>query len=219
MGWRGGVNGEVVLCTGELGPGCKQRAREGGRRVSHAEGRDARGERVRARGARVCAAHTPARRRVRAPLCVRVRARARPRARALHARARATRPRAFTRACVHTRVRSGVQVPAGVRMRGRSPPPSLPCLGPPRRQGALYSPPRERKCRAALLGSPAPCSRLFSPSAPPSLSRSRPAAPVPVLPRRRRSRHHEQEEEAVPGHACPPGLRAGAGPRVRRRPA
>lgn len=123
MGWRGGVNGEVVLCTGELGPGCKQRAREGGRRVSHAEGRDARGERVRARGARVCAAHTPARRRVRAPLCVRVRARARPRARALHARARATRPRAFTRACVHTRVRSGVQVPAGVRMRGRSPPP------------------------------------------------------------------------------------------------
>lgn len=87
----------MVLCTGELGPGCKQRAREGGRRVSHAEGRDARGERVRA------------------PLCVRVRARARPRARALHARARYT--------CVHTRVRSGVQVPAGVRMRGRSPPP------------------------------------------------------------------------------------------------
>lgn len=100
VGWRGGVNGEVVLCTGELGPGCKQRAREGGRRVSHAEGRDARGERVRA------------------PLCVRVRARARPRARALHARARYT--------CVHTRVRSGVQVPAGVRMRGRSPPPPFP---------------------------------------------------------------------------------------------
>lgn len=211
----------MVLCTGELGPGCKQRAREGGRRVSHAEGRDARGERVRARGARVCAAHTPARRRVRAPtsVCACASARASTCAGVTRARAR------YTSARVHTRVRSHACAlrcaSAGrcAHARPLSPPPPLPCLGPPRRQGALYSPPRERKCRAALLGSPAPCRRLFSPSAPPSLSRSRPAAPVPVLPRRRRSRHHEQEEEAVPGHACPPGLRAGAGPRVRRRPA
>lgn len=135
------------------------------------------------------------------------------RARALHVRAR-SHARAFTRVCAQVcKCRQVCACAAAL------PPPPLPCLGPPRRQGALYSPPRERKCCAALLGSPAPCRRLFSPSAPPSLSRSRPAAPVPVLPRRRRSRHHEQEEEAVPGHACPPGLRAGAGPRVRRRPA
>lgn len=145
-------------------------------------------------------------------LCVCVCECARVHVRGRYTRARATRPRAFTRVCAQVCKCRQVCACAAA-------PPPLPCLGPPRRQGALYSPPRERKCRAALLGSPAPCRRLFSPSAPPSLSRSRPAAPVPVLPRRRRSRHHEQEEEAVPGHACPPGLRAGAGPRVRRRPA
>lgn len=166
------------------------------------------------RAAHACARRTRLHEGACVHLCVCVCERARVHVRGRYTRARALHVRARSHACALRCASAGRCAHARPL-----PPPSLPCLGPPRRQGALYSPPRERKCRAALLGSPAPCRRLFSPSAPPSLSRSRPAAPVPVLPRRRRSRHHEQEEEAVPGHACPPGLRAGAGPRVRRRPA
>lgn len=178
-GLAAGANGEVVLCTGELGAGCERQAREG-EGVFHTWRDEMRVERACVHAGHECVrgAHAYTKACACTCACVSARARVRVRARArLHARAR-SHACAFTRVCVQVCKCRRVCACAAA-------PPRLPFPAWVRRgaRGRSTLPRGSGSSRAALLGSPAPLSPLVLAAAALTIassgSGSGPASPPP----------------------------------------